>query len=188
MIECTTCGARKAIDEFSIRENGQRRKQCKACRQSKVSVWHRSNADKMLAYHRTWSATNPERVREYRKRMQEKDPLLNRTKALRRYGLTLEDYENILSAQGGVCAACGEPELVATYRGKPRPLAIDHDHATGHIRGLLCSSCNVALGYARECPKRLRALAVYIESSTKNPKRMRFRRGVAWSAKESGWT
>jgi hypothetical protein len=58
----------------------------------------------------------------------------------RQYGLTLEDYETMLVTQGGVCKMCGGPP------GK-RMLAVDHDHETGKIRGLLCVRCNVGLGF-----------------------------------------
>jgi DNA repair exonuclease SbcCD ATPase subunit len=54
------------------------------------------------------------------------------------YGMSVETYEAILNAQGGVCAICGEPQ------GKRR-LAVDHSHTTGKNRGLLCMKCNVAL-------------------------------------------
>jgi hypothetical protein len=51
------------------------------------------------------------------------------------YGLTLKQYDQMFTTQGGVCAICGEPELT-------RRLAVDHDHKTGEVRGLLCSKCN----------------------------------------------
>ena len=54
--------------------------------------------------------------------------------------MTLEDYERMFDAQGGVCAICGKP------RPEERTLHVDHDHETGEIRGLLCFSCNNALG------------------------------------------
>lgn len=57
------------------------------------------------------------------------------------YKLTLEDYDKILAFQGGVCWACHRPEPV-----KGRRLSVDHDHATGLVRGLLCSRCNPVLG------------------------------------------
>ena|SRR5882672_334995 len=63
-----------------------------------------------------------------------------RSNQLRRYGLTHEAYENMLQAQGGVCAICGKPELTG------RALSIDHDHKTTKVRALLCSKCNLALG------------------------------------------
>jgi hypothetical protein len=57
-----------------------------------------------------------------------------------RYGLTVEQYNEMLQSQNGVCAICGgiNPE--------GRNLCVDHNHITGKFRGLLCTTCNVALG------------------------------------------
>ena len=60
------------------------------------------------------------------------------------YGLRAGQYEAMYAAQGGVCALC----LVAT--GKTKALAVDHDHKTGYVRGLLCGPCNKILGHARD--------------------------------------
>lgn len=60
-----------------------------------------------------------------------------RRKAL---GLSLDDYEALLKAQGGGCAICGAAP-------KTRRLHVDHDHKTGKVRGLLCFKCNRALPY-----------------------------------------
>jgi hypothetical protein len=61
-------------------------------------------------------------------------------KLKRRFGLTVEVYDALLAAQDGVCAICKQPQP-----GGHR-LAVDHDHTTGQLRGLLCSKCNRALG------------------------------------------
>lgn len=66
---------------------------------------------------------------------------------LKTYGLTLEQYEALHEAQGGVCYICQR----AT--GKVRRLAVDHDHATGYVRGLLCKPCNSVLAHFRDDPK-----------------------------------
>lgn len=58
------------------------------------------------------------------------------------YGLSLEQYKSLLDAQGGVCAMCKKPET-SCFKGKTRRLSVDHCHATGKIRGLLCTVCNV---------------------------------------------
>lgn len=63
---------------------------------------------------------------------------------LKTYGLTLEQYEALYEAQGGVCYICQR----AT--GKVRRLAVDHDHNSGYVRGLLCKPCNSVLAHARD--------------------------------------
>ncbi len=74
-----------------------------------------------------------------------------------KYGMTLVDYQNLLESQGGVCAICGSEKSCAD-----RPLAVDHCHDTGVVRGLLCSSCNSGLGYFRDDPNRLEAAVRYL--------------------------
>lgn len=64
-----------------------------------------------------------------------------RYKLQKKYGLTLAEYDAILTAQGNGCALCGQPRLA-----RQRALAVDHDHATGRIRGILCAPCNTLLG------------------------------------------
>lgn len=60
------------------------------------------------------------------------------------YGITLFDVEKILEHQGGRCAICRTDE----FNGKG--LNVDHDHATGMVRGILCHNCNVALGLMKD--------------------------------------
>lgn len=86
-----------------------------------------------------------------------------RDKSLRAaFGLSLEEYERMSAAQGGRCACCGEPERVMRH-GRPLWLAVDHCHATGRIRSLLCSHCNKGIGHFRDDPSLLRKAAAYLE-------------------------
>ena len=65
----------------------------------------------------------------------------------RKKGVDAARYQEMLAAQGGVCAICSQPETAPDKAsGKIKDLAIDHCHKTGKIRALLCSSCNTALG------------------------------------------
>jgi len=80
-----------------------------------------------------------------------------------KYGIDKAEYERLLAAQHGACAACGITE------GSPRSgtrerywLHIDHDHETGEIRGLLCYRCNNGIGLLGS-PKALRQAADYLE-------------------------
>lgn len=85
------------------------------------------------------------------------------------YGLSLAEYNEMLNAQGGVCAICGQPETIGSKFGHSRTpdctpvLNVDHCHTTGAVRGLLCSPCNQALGLLAEDPDRVKALLKYIE-------------------------
>ena len=63
-----------------------------------------------------------------------------------RYGISVEEYEAIFAKQNGVCAICEKPENL-TKDGKLHTLAVDHNHETLQVRGLLCMNCNTRLGY-----------------------------------------
>jgi hypothetical protein len=84
------------------------------------------------ARNKAWTDANPEKVssagKRYRLRI--------------KYGLTLEQYESLLAAQGGGCACC----KAITPRGRGTYFVVDHDHETGQIRGLLCNPCNLGIG------------------------------------------
>lgn len=78
-----------------------------------------------------------------------------------RYGITADDYAALHAAQGGRCLICGDVETVER-KGRTRQLCVDHDHATGAVRGLLCSRCNAGLGLFLDDPERLIAAAGYL--------------------------
>ena len=80
------------------------------------------------------------------------------------FGITIEEYDLMLEAQGGLCAICREPEVVADPKNSEtmKRLAVDHDHNTGKVRGLLCQRCNMGLGYFRDCAEFLDAAAFYL--------------------------
>jgi hypothetical protein len=78
---------------------------------------------------------------------------------MRDYGMTKTQYREMLTAQGGACAICHQPEA----QRRKSVLSVDHDHGSGLVRGLLCHACNVAIGYFSDDPERLRAAADYIE-------------------------
>ena len=73
------------------------------------------------------------------------------------YGLQPGDYARMYEAQGGHCAICHR----AT--GATRRLAVDHDHKTGKVRGLLCKSCNRLLGFARDDPNFFLRAGMYLQ-------------------------
>jgi hypothetical protein len=76
----------------------------------------------------------------------------------RKYGITLERFEEMLEEQGGACAICrtDDPGGSGTWH-------VDHDHETGRVRGLLCVRCNVAIGLLHDDLNLLRQAISYIE-------------------------
>ena len=64
-----------------------------------------------------------------------------------RYGLTPDQYDQMVAEQRGVCAICERPETRRGQHGLVLPLSIDHDHETGRVRGLLCARCNATLAF-----------------------------------------
>ncbi len=83
---------------------------------------------------------------------------------LRKHGITKEEYERLEKKQGGLCAICRKKES-EIYRGTLLRLAVDHDHKTGKVRGLLCRACNLAIGKFGEDLETLKRAVAYLEAS-----------------------
>lgn len=69
----------------------------------------------------------------------------HRASLRRRYGIDVDEYNARFNDQGGCCAICHRPADVVTKKGQR--LAVDHDHTTGRVRGLLCHRCNTGLHF-----------------------------------------
>lgn len=108
-----------------------------------------------------------QRRSEAAKRQRAENPEPFRWKLVRlKYGVTREQYLLMLSEQGGVCAVCHKPEKATVKStGKTRPLAIDHDHETDLVCGLLCANCNHGLGCFSDDPDTLVAAAEYLRQA-----------------------
>lgn len=85
-------------------------------------------------------------------------------KTLKEFGLSLDEYNQMLESQKNVCAICGCAETRTRY-GKALRLCIDHDNQTGKVRGLLCSNCNVAIGLLQHDPALISEALSYLEKS-----------------------
>lgn len=79
---------------------------------------------------------------------------------LKKYGITPEDYENMVKKQGGKCLVC--------RKGQDKRLVIDHDHVSGQVRGLLCNNCNAGIGFMQDRPDLLVYAAQYLDKSSKS--------------------
>jgi ribosomal protein S14 len=88
--------------------------------------------------------------------------LVNLRSQLRKYGVTPETLQQMIEQQHNRCAICGDAPDPNGIKASSR-LHVDHDHATGQIRDLLCTRCNRGAGYFRDDPALLRSAAEYIE-------------------------
>lgn len=76
-----------------------------------------------------------------------------------RFGINHLDYNSLFNKQEGKCAICGTPQSNIK-----KSLAVDHDHKTGRIRGLLCSNCNVAIGLFKDDLEVLQKAIIYLST------------------------
>jgi len=93
----------------------------------------------------------------------QKNPLKAIERMFRKYGLTIEDYKNMLAEQNNGCAICGHHfSDVQTLKNR---LFVDHCHSTGKVRGLLCSECNFGISKFKDNPKIIMSAYKYIKKS-----------------------
>ena len=147
---CKTCGQNKSEDSFGTyvsRGTAYQRVHCKECRNEKA----RESRDDRTRWLN----------REQYRRKAEEDPKgtsdYYRDWHLRKkYGMTLDEFNELSEAQEHECCICGEENKVH------KNLVVDHNHATGEVRGLICSPCNSALGHAKDLVKVLEAMIDYL--------------------------
>lgn len=142
MKQCTVCKETKVLDEYYNYKASKDGKcyRCKSC-------------DGVARA--KWAEDNPERSRRS-----------NRGRNLKsKYGISLEDYEEMFESQGKSCACCGITENYTT--GSSREgwnFAVDHCHKTGNVRGLLCNQCNRAIGMLGDTVEGLQKAIDYLNT------------------------
>ncbi|MGQ0432891.1 MAG: endonuclease VII domain-containing protein [Microthrixaceae bacterium] len=158
---CSSCQQTKSLDEF-YRAKGMRdgyRSECKACNQAAKRERYAADPGKYIGMVRRWQGENPDRMRDYRRDGNARPEIKRKQRDMyyrRTYGISADEVDEMLEAQNGGCAICGEkPERLASMH-------VDHDHEHGHLRGLLCLSCNRGLGQFRDDPAMLLRAIVYL--------------------------
>jgi hypothetical protein len=106
---------------------------------------------------RKWEILNPDKW-ELQKRNQ---------RLKRRYGIKLDEYDELFTSQKGLCAICHNPPKGIHSSGRAHILHVDHCHTTGKIRGLLCTACNQALGMFKEDIGILKKAMEYINANSR---------------------
>ena len=139
---CPGCGIYKLFSEFSKNKNTKFGigNNCKICDAKNARVW--------------------------RAKKENRDIVRNRNLQIN-FGISIDDYDKLLEKQNGICAICGKVESRKNMYGIKR-LAVDHNHNTGKIRGLLCSCCNQGLGMFYVDDKGVELLLNAIEYMRKN--------------------
>lgn len=170
MKTCTKCGIEKDESEFG--KSGKNkdgsikfRADCKECQckyvtdrrllpeiQKRDNEYRVQHKKEMAAYYQN---SKEERRKYYKDNIKQQ----KNSQLLRHYGITLEQYNQMFEAQNGVCAICGQPEILFN-----KSLAVDHDHKTGKIRALLCGNCNHALGKFKDSQEILQSAINYLKS------------------------
>lgn len=159
LLVCKVCGESKALAEMSL-IGGKPTNRCKGCKNAYSKRWREQNVDRTAEYTRRRSS-DPEhlgRKRAYmRQRYHGMPQSERRDRELRRnYGISLAEYDEMARQQNGACAICGD---APTDDGV---LSVDHCHDTSVVRGLLCPTCNLAIGYMKDSPDNLLAAAAYL--------------------------
>lgn len=124
-------------------------------------AYRAANAERLKVEKLAWQRAHPEKRKQHRATERAKDPTAfkqrDRRSHLRTtYGLADGEYEALLDKQGGVCAICRKPPTLG------KQLWVDHDHASGEVRGLLHAKCNTAIGLLCDDPQLLQAAREYL--------------------------
>ena len=136
---CSKCKNPKSILEFCNNKCNIDGLECwcRECHKEKIRI---KNQIRQRKYKETRKRYNDTHKEQMSKQKAEK-------RLSTRYGITIEDYRVMQENQNGKCSICNKEQTRLNRNNKPIRLAVDHDHKTGRIRGLLCYKCNSGIGY-----------------------------------------
>lgn len=143
---CNRCLKIKKLDEFFADKSHSSGKYsiCKSCKKEATYKWRNENRSHYNKVARQWRKKNPLNCRGFNLK--------------KKFGITYQEYENILKSQNNGCKICG-----STHQYK-KALAVDHCHKTGKIRAILCDNCNKGLGNFQDSPALLEKAIEYLKS------------------------
>jgi hypothetical protein len=118
----------------------------------RFKLWKKANPK----YQSEWQKANPGKIKEYEQRARELCPT-RRADTVRKckYGITREEFDKMIQAQNGLCAICQQPFI--------KTPCVDHNHATGENRDLLCHPCNHGIGNFKDNPDILSKAILYLQ-------------------------
>lgn len=155
---CTKCKQNKSLNEFCKDKSRKDKRYC-ICR-SCTKKYRQENKKRASVYRKKYYQENKEKCAAFSKKYylvhKKQSAEHTRINNLKKYGLTLKQYDEMFEKQSGNCIICGLPELM-------RRLSVDHDHETGKIRALLCERCNLLLGRVESNPELVIKMLEYLE-------------------------
>jgi len=177
---CARCKKEKDARQFSVsstRKDG-RNPYCLECSRLLGKEYYSRNKEKTKIRTQKWHKANPEKTRESLRRYRQKHiqyfrdykraeyvrnkdrviTILRDNKFRKKFGISLSERDRLAEVQDRKCAICGKHESEMTRR-----LAVDHDHVTRKIRGMLCNNCNLGLGHFKSDIDLLKKALNYIE-------------------------
>lgn len=125
-----------------------------------------TNREEYNRSQREYRKNNPEKFRKYYETRRDKPShhAAVRRSRMKKYGITVDEYDKLFLQQDGKCAMCGKPS--------EKTLVVDHDHETKNVRSLLCERCNIMFGWIedgwRRNPEILSCAAQYREKHIKH--------------------
>jgi hypothetical protein len=141
--QCAKCCELLSLDNFYKRKDGRYRTECKKCIKDRNEKYYQQNKEKIKHINKKWTKNNKKRIRD--------------TKLRAKFGITLEEKEQLFEAQDQSCAICKSKK-----NNKNRDWDVDHCHNTGVVRGILCSNCNRGLGLFQDSPECLFNAYIYL--------------------------
>ena len=152
-ITCKVCEVKQSKDNFSYWGHSIR-SVCRDCTNKRRRELRKENPEEAKAQSREasrkWRERHPEDGKEYRKNWH----------LLKKYNITIKDYDTMLAKQDNRCAMCGTDKA----GGNQNIFHVDHDHDTGEVRGLLCINCNIGIGYFKDSIERLEQAINYLNN------------------------
>lgn len=165
-VACSYCGCTRVLGHHVLAEcDFKKRTRCQKCKEPLLNSQYRLNTHGIKTCRRCMVAKP---ALQFEQNINKKDGLWHHCRRCVRdeylrgaYGITIDNYEDLLENQNFRCAICGVPETEV----RNSLLNVDHSHSTGQVRGLLCQSCNMALGQFQDDPSILFRAASYLNAS-----------------------
>lgn len=161
MKRCSKCKQEKPLTEFGPNKQYSQgvRPECRECTQAYSRAYHQAHRNLHLARARENYQKNRERRKvDFQAYRQKNADKIHAAHLRRKYGISKDQYRTLMTEQEGRCAICRR-SFMDIHRVR---LHVDHDHATGQVRGLLCNRCNLLLGMVQDIPALLMQAVNYL--------------------------